>query len=207
MIYLIGGSPRGGKSILSRKLSKKLDLPYISTDNIRPIVMPYFKGKDKFKKFPFEKMFDLAAIDKYFLNYTGRQILNADLKEARTIWPGVKKLISYLLECKMDYIIEGVHLLPNLVKEFKDNRNVKIIFLTKLDEEKIFSGILKNKNSSKEWILNNIKDKNIIRLAAKSICAYGVYFIRETKKYRFKCFNTENNFHSQLDKAVRFLTN
>lgn len=205
MIYLIGGSPRGGKSILSRKLSKKLSIPYLSTDNIRPVVMPYFKGKEQDKKFPFEKMFDLTAIKKYFLDYTPSQVVKADLVESRSIWPGVKQLITHLLECKMDYIIEGVHLLPNLVKEFKSDRNVKILFLAKFDEEKIFNGLFKNKNNS-DWIIDNVKNKDTIRLAAKSMSAYGVYFEREAKKYRFKLINTEDNFSRRINRAVRFFT-
>ena len=83
MIYLIGGAPRGGKSILSRKLSKTLNVPYISTDNLRLAVLPYFKGKDKDKNFPFIKMFDSAAIDKFFLKYSGQEQLKADLAEAK----------------------------------------------------------------------------------------------------------------------------
>lgn len=205
MIYLIGGSPRGGKSILSRKLSWKLNVPYLSTDNIRPIVMPYFKGKEQKKKFPFESMFDLGAIEKYFLDYTPRQIVNADIVESRTIWPGTKQLISHLLDCKMDYIIEGVHLLPNLVKVFKSNHNVKILFLTKFDEEKIYKGFFKNKYNT-DWLIDNIKDKNTVRLAAKSIGFYGVYFKRETKKHNFKLINTEDNFSRQINKAVHFFT-
>ena len=200
MIYLIGGSPRGGKSILSRKLSKKLNIPYLSTDNIRPIVMAYYKGKNRYKKFPFEKMFDEGEIDHYFTHYTKAQILKADLVEARTIWPGVQELIDFLLKCKMDYIIEGVHLLPNLVKRYRGNRQVKIVYLTKMDEEKIYHGIFKNKNS--DWLLDNIKDKRNIRFAARSLCAYGKYFLRETKRYGYKCLNTEDDFRGQLNKAA-----
>ena len=104
MIYLIGGTPRGGKSILSRKLSKILNVPYISTDNLRLVALPYFKGKEKDKNFPFIKMFDLAAIDKFFLKYSGQEMLKVDIREAKSIWPGVKSLIDHLLVCKMDYI-------------------------------------------------------------------------------------------------------
>ena len=205
MIYLIGGSPSGGKSILSRKLSKKLNIPYLSTDNIRPIILPYFKSKERDKKFPFEKMFDLAAIDKYFLKYNARQIVNADIVESRTAWPGIKQLITHLLDCKTDYIVEGVYLLPSLIKDFKSNRNVKILFLAKLDEEKIYDGFYKSKNND-NWI-KNIKDEKTIRLAAKSMSAYGVYFERETKKHNFKFINTEDNFSHQINTAVHFLTN
>lgn len=128
MIYLIGGSPRGGKSILSRELAKKFNIPYISTDNLRPVILPYFK-KRKFEYFPFEKIFNIRNIDNYFKKYTGHEMLNADIKEAKTMWPGVKNLIKYLLKCKMDYIIEGVDLLPYFVKQFKKEKNVKIAYL------------------------------------------------------------------------------
>lgn len=125
MIYLIGGSPRSGKSILSRKLAKKLDIGNISTDNLRPVVMPYFSKKDGFIHFPFEKMFDAANVNDYFEKYTGKQILKADIKEARTIWPGVKNWIDYLLKCKIKYIVEGVHLLPFLVEQYKKRKKYK----------------------------------------------------------------------------------
>jgi 2-phosphoglycerate kinase len=206
MIYLIGGSPRGGKSILSRKLSKTLSVPYISTDNLRLVILPYFKGKEKDKNFPYIKMFDLANIDKFFLRYSGQEMLRADIKEAKSIWPGVKSLIDHLLAYKMDYIIEGVHLLPNFVKEYKDNKNIKIAFLAKLDEEKIYQGLLRNKNNG-DWITDNTKDKKVISMAAKSLYYYGKFFLKETKKYGLKCFNTEDNFLDKIQAASDYLRN
>lgn len=204
MIYLIGGSPRGGKSILSRKLSKKLNVPYVSTDNLRLVVLPYFKGKDKDKNFPFIKMFESAAIDKFFQKYSGQEMLNADIREAGSIWPGIKSLIDHLLVCKMDYIIEGVHLLPNFVKEYRGNKKVKIVFLSKIDEEKIYQGLLRYKHHG-DWIKDNTKDKRVVALAAKSLYDYGKFFLKETEKYGFTCFNTEDNFLDKIEKASDYL--
>ncbi|PIR44296.1 hypothetical protein COV23_00670 [Candidatus Wolfebacteria bacterium CG10_big_fil_rev_8_21_14_0_10_31_9] len=206
MLYLIGGSPRGGKTILSRKLSKALNVPYVSTDNLRLVVLPYFKGKDKDKNFPFIKMFDSAAIDKFFQLYTGQEMLKADLREARSIWPGMESFIEHLLVCKMDYIIEGIHLLPNFVKKYKGNENVNIAFLTKIDEEKIYKGLLQHKNNS-DWLMDNTKNKETILLAAKSLYDYGKFFLKETEKYGFKCFNTEDNFLDKIQKASDYLRN
>lgn len=206
MIYLIGGSPRGGKSILSRKLSKALNVPYISTDNLRPVVLSYFKGKEKDKNFPFIKMFDSGTIDKFFLRYSGREILKADIREAKSIWPGTKSLIDHLLTCKMDYIIEGVHLLPSFVKEYKNNKNVKIIFLAKLNEEKIYQGLLKHVKEN-DWLTGKTQNKNTIRMAAKSLCDYGKFFLKETEKYSFECLNTEDSFLDKIQKASTYLRN
>lgn len=203
MIYLIGGSPRSGKSVLSRELARKLNIPYISTDNLRPVVMPYF-GKRKFEHFPFEKMFDANDIDNYFQKYAGREMLNADIKEAKAMWPGVKNLIKYLLKCRMDYIIEGVDLLPNLVKQFRKEKNIRVIYLIKLDKNKIYQGILDNKNGN-DWISGNTQNKDIILKAAESLIPYGNYFSREAKKYKFRCFNAEDDFYDGIKRAVSYL--
>ncbi|PIY97208.1 MAG: hypothetical protein COY66_00750 [Candidatus Kerfeldbacteria bacterium CG_4_10_14_0_8_um_filter_42_10] len=202
MIYLIGGSPRSGKGILSQKLSQKLNIPYISTDDIIPIVIPYLKKNELAKKFPLYVM-DIKELMK---KYTGKDRLKFDIKEAKSIWPGVKNLILYLVEGRADYIIEGVHLLPNLVKGFLGNRNIKIIFLTKLNKDKIFRGILNNKNN-RDWVLDNFNNKKDIQTTCDHLRIYGEYFARETKKYKLKCFNTEDNFHNQLKQALHFLTN
>jgi 2-phosphoglycerate kinase len=203
MIYLIGGSPRSGKSILSRKLSKELNIPYISTDNLRLVVLPYFKGKNKYKNFPYIKMFNLIKVDRFFMLYSGREMLKADIKEARSIYPGVKSLIDHLIDCKMDYIIEGVHLLPSLIKKLKNNKKIKVVFLVKENEKKIYQGLIRNKNKN-DWIASDIKNQKIIITAAKSLGFYGKYFIKETKKYRFNCVNTENLFFKQINKAQKY---
>ena len=200
MIYLIGGTPRSGKSILSRKLSRKLNVPYISTDNIIPIVNPYFKKHTRDKIFPL----NLISISELLEKYSGKDMLSFDLTEAKAIWPGTKQLIYHLIECKMDYIIEGVHLLPHLVKEFKHNHNIKILFLAKFDEEKIYKGFFKNLNNS-DWIIEHAKDDDTIRSAAKSLSVYGVYFKKEIKKHNFELINTEYYFSRQINKAVFFL--
>lgn len=205
MLYLIGGSPRGGKTILSKKLSKKIEVPYISTDYLKLILRPYFKEKERKEMFPFDKIWKKLNLNDYFLNYTGKQMLAIDIKEGKTLWTGMKYLISHLSKRKIDYIIEGVHLLPNLIKDFKDDPNVKIIFLTKTDEEKIYSGLFKNK-SERDWILEKVKDKDILKLVAKSLSFQGSYFEKETKKYNFKLINTEDNFLEKINQAITYLT-
>ena len=204
MIYLIGGSPRGGKSILARRLSKQLGISYISTDNLRPVILPYFPKKEQASAFPFEQMFAPDNREEFFKNYTGREMLKADIKEAKVIWPGVKGLIEYLILCRMDYIIEGFHLLPSLVHKFKNKNKLKIVYLIKQDEEKILKGFLKNTNNE-DWIASYIDDKDILRKAAKAMSFYEVYFERECKKYKFKMINTEDDFQNSLKNIIKLL--
>lgn len=204
MIYLIGGSPRGGKTILSEKLSKKIKAPYVSTDYLKLMLRPYFKGAEKEKMFPFDKIWKSLTRENFFKKYTGKEMLHMDTYEAKIIWPGVRLFITHLAKGQIDYIIEGVHLLPKYIKYFKNNPNVKIIFLSKTDEEKIYKGLFKNKGR-KDWIMDKLEDKAIIKLAARNLSTYGPYFEKETKKYKLKLINTESDFNKQLNEAIKFL--
>ncbi|MFA5993533.1 MAG: hypothetical protein WC823_01085 [Parcubacteria group bacterium] len=205
MIYLISGSPRAGKSTLSRKMGEELRIPYLSIDNIRPIVMAYFDGEEAKQRFPFMQMFDADKIDEYFRKYSDQEIFAADMKEVESVWPGTEALIDYLLVCKMDYIIEGIHLLPNLMEKYKNNQDVSIIYLVKTDEEKILAGLYQNTSRHHDWLMGNTQNEETIRLAAKSLVIYGEYYTAEAKKYGFECINTEEDFVDKLKQARDYL--
>lgn len=205
MIYLIGGSPRGGKTILAEKLSKTTKTPYISTDYLKLMLRPYFTGAKKEKMFPFDKIWKKLTREKFFQTHTGKDMLYMDTYEAKIIWPGVKLFITHLAKGKIDYIVEGVHLLPKYVKYFKDNPNIEMIFLAKNDEKEIYKGLFKNRGR-KDWIMDKLKNKNIVKLVAKNLSTYGPYFEKETKKYKLKLINTEKDFTKQINKAIKILT-
>lgn len=204
MIYLIGGSARAGKSLLAKKLGQKLLIPYLTIDDLRPVIMAYFKGNEKQANFPFERMFDVKKIDEYYQKYSSQEIFQADLKEIKAMWPGVKALINHLLACKVDYVLDGIYLLPSLVKCYENSKNVKIIYLVKTDEEKIYEGLFKNTNNH-DWLLGNTKNKETIRLAAKSVSDYGKFFSREADKYGFEHINTEDDFLKKQRRAIEYL--
>ena len=148
----------------------------------------------------------MTTIDKFFQKYSGQEQLRADLKEARSTWPGIKSLIDYLLICKMDYIIEGIHLLPSFVKQYESNKDVRIVFLTKLDEKKIYKGLFKNKDNS-DWLMDNARSKETLKIAAKAMSEYGKFFLKETRRYDLKCFNTEDEFLKKITTASGYLEN
>ena len=203
MIYLIGGSMRGGKTTLAKKLSKELDIPCISTDYLRLVVMSYFLGEEKDVSFPFEKMFDLSGM-KIFQDYSGSELLEADIKESEVLWRGIESFIQHLLLVKKDYIFEGVHLLPSLVAKYKESGDFKIVLLTKIDKEKILRGLLENKGNN-DWIADNINSSKELAIVAGSLEKYGKYFVEESKKYGLRWINTEDNFKDRIDEALNYL--
>ena len=88
MIYLIGGTPRSGKTTLSKKLSEALNIQYISTDILRLCMVASLKNPEKYKYFPFEKMFDSAVtVDVFYRDVSAEKMLSADIEEAKNIMP------------------------------------------------------------------------------------------------------------------------
>lgn len=209
-IYLIGGIPRSGKTILAGTLSRKIGCPYISVDNLRAFLVPYIPKKDHSKKLPFEAMYFLDNDnDLFFKKYSAEEMIKADLAESRTLWTGVRKFINHQILSQRDFIIEGVQLLPRFVHTLKKERywpKIKTIYLTRLDPEKILDGIKKNTQSN-DWLLHYTKKEETLEKAANMLAQFGTYFSKEANKYEFPVFNTEHDFHGTLEKAAMFLTN
>lgn len=198
MIYIIGGAPRCGKTKLAQKLSKKLNIPIFSTDQLRKDILKCTPCNKIDIKFPFEKMFQGDKVDDFFANYTARDILNADLREARSIWKIIKNFIEDKILLNQDYIIEGVHLLPKYVTQLpKLSKKLKILYIGKIDTNKILQGLRRNTDKN-DWILGHIYKQRSLLKAAEMVRLYSKYFLREAKKHHFKFVNTEDDFHKKL---------
>ncbi|MFH1142422.1 MAG: hypothetical protein ABIH67_02740 [Candidatus Uhrbacteria bacterium] len=211
MIYLIGGSPRSGKTTLSIKLSKKLGVPWISSDYIRSFILPYIPKKDIAFRMPIEEMFfkkSKCNNDLYYQNYSLSEQIQADIIEGKTMWPGIKRFIENSIWSKNSFIIDGVHLLPEMVSQFKGTsfwKNIKIVYLVKTDEEKILPGFWKS-NDPSDWLLTCTKKDKIFSEAAKMVAKFGRYLEKEAKKYGLKVYNTDQNFQKKINQAVKNLS-
>lgn len=205
MIIIISGSPRSGKSTLSRELSKKLNTPYISTDALRLFMVANLKDdEEKYAYFPFEKMFDATTIDTFYADYSAAEILQADIDEAHNMMPGILAFIDYIKSTDTDYIIEGVHFLPEYMTNWKDDPGIQMIVLHKEDAEKIHLGLEDNKGNN-DWIADNIEDDEILYTAAESLAEYGKYFRTEAEKHNIPHLSTEEDFFAAIDEALNRL--
>jgi len=185
MIYLVGGAPRCGKTIFSKMLSKKKRISWISTDGLESVIKVY--NPEKFPKLDTCKA-------------TPKQLLAAEIKDAKTLWPGVERLIRSMLKWKHDYVIEGVHLLPQLVAKLKklpEWKQIKVVYLVKHDTDKIIAGF-KQSDPETDWLVRCIKSDDDWQTYADMVMVKAEYMEKEAKKYGFKLVNTENNFKKTI---------
>lgn len=197
MIYLIGGAPRCGKTTFSKMLAHKKRIPWISTDLIESIVAEYMSPKEKVKKFPCPNVCT-AKPD---------VSLRAEIKTAKTLWPGAKRFIEALLKWKHDYVVEGVHLLPQYIHELERTeywKQIRVLYLIKKDPQRIINGF-KSSHKESDWLLQCIKTEDDYRNAAEMVRCKSLYLEKRAKKFHYPVVNTEKDFNQTLQKLSKTL--
>lgn len=197
MLYLIGGSPRCGKTTLSRLLAEERRLSCFSTDLAATIINPYLTEAEREQYIAGNHATD-----------SPQSLLEHELANAQLLWPGVRRLLFSLLKHRAPFIIEGVHLLPRLLHELSSLPNwpdmtgrVRILYLVKTDAERIFAG-LKQGTKETDWLLQSVQNDEELWNAALSIREKGLYFAEEAARYGYEVINTERDFHGTLRSAL-----
>lgn len=108
MIYLIGGAPRAGKSILGQRLAAKLQIGWISTD----LLVQVLKAKN------------VAG-----LTGVWDATPEAVLAKAEWFFPGLERFIWGTQSMADAYLIEGVDFLPAHVTQLAEQYPIRSVFL------------------------------------------------------------------------------
>jgi hypothetical protein len=108
MIYLIGGAPRVGKSILCQQFSAKLRIGWISTDSLLDLLR--FRGQKGVKTEWNAAPESITAGAEWFFPYL-----------ERFVW-GVNSMTE-------SYAIEGVDFLPAQVQQISSGHQIRAVFL------------------------------------------------------------------------------
>jgi 2-phosphoglycerate kinase len=178
-IILIGGAPTTGKSTIAQALSRKLDLPYISTDQIRVMLQAVANPV----KYP--GLFNTADYDaeRFLTELTAEQIADMEFEQGEETWIGVKALVS---DCDYEWrsgcVIEGVGILPKMVaQDFANDHRVRAIFLVDHDLSRMRDTIFaRGLWDEPEAYGDHLKEKEVEWAAL-----YGKRLEAEAKKYGY----------------------
>jgi len=172
-IYLLGGVPTVGKTIVAQKLSENLGIQYVSTDTLRAWAIEMVGREEYFKELPNEV--DLK-VEAYLGNQTPEQIFNREVAKndlmSRTILAFIKA--NWVWD---KYIIEGTGIQPELVLKLKENHNMKPIFLV-YDEKDLIKERIYDRGlwSEPEKYDDNYKEKEV-----EWVWLYNEYLKSESK--------------------------
>jgi len=210
MIYLIGGTPRSGKTILAKKLAKDLNISWMSVDTLEGLTQHFTSSADYKKKFPKNILRERTggSNDKMYSQFSASKITNAYIAQAKSSQDVIAVLVEWLIGGNRDYIIEGYQVTPrlaaNLLKKYGKN-NIKAVFLGRKNIEKIVEDAKKGRDPD-DWFLKKTRDKSTYPKIGAVISMYSNYIKQEANKYDLRYFNMDKDFRSQIIAAKNYLT-
>jgi 2-phosphoglycerate kinase len=183
MIYLIGGASRAGKSLLAKYIaSKNASYSVLSTDRL---IGSYIE------KIP-------AWQDPMF---------TSDDERGRKFKPHLQELMSKCIDLKFNFIFEGVHILPEIMRDFmnhfpKDIHSLCIGYPTLTVDEK-YTQFQEASHAPENWL------KSRSEAEQRHYAEGGIYMShlrqKEAEKYDVPFCVMDTHFHSSLERAAMML--
>jgi len=210
MIYLIGGPPRCGKTVLAKKLSKKTKIPWLSCDTLDAITQEYTPANRWREKYPYSFLRRDSVSrdnDHFYDTYSPAQIMSVLKKQAESVHAAIDTAIACEIADGNDYIVEGYHIVPSfaqkMIKKY-GKKNVRAIFLAKFDANKFAKDVNKS-TTPNDWLIVLTKKQETFVKVGKMVSLYSRYFEKEAKRFGLRVFNTDTDFIDQINIAIKYL--
>ena len=203
MFYLIGGTPRSGKTTIAKKLSEKLGIPWISTDTLEGVITGYVdvnKFDSYFPKNVIRKLTN-GSNDEMYTKYTSEQIVDAYIEQGKSLAQGIEIFIASEASYNHSYILEGHHIHPELASRLEKNFDLKAIFVGREDTTQTVEAITKNPQEN-DWVLTKTKNPQTYPLIAKMLAVFSTQIKREAEENRYLYFSMDNNFKENVQGIV-----
>jgi 2-phosphoglycerate kinase len=204
MIFLLGGAPRVGKSIISSEIRQKYAVSVISTDTLGAVLENVLSPEDAPDLFVFSRFNEMPVADRVKLMVNDpAELIDYVRRESRIVWKAVETFIRREEDEGRDALIEGVAVLPELVNQLED-----------IPHQVVFIGNQGNKHNEniKKYAEENEHDW-MRGVSDQYICAFAMFVERmsafieqETKKYGFEYIEMDEElFEDVTEKIVKSL--
>lgn len=208
MIYLVGGPPRCGKTTLAKIMSKKIGIPWISTDMLEVVTGKYMSKTQWDKTHPYSVLRrNYRGNDNFYGQLPAQKIMDVIKKQARPTFPAIDMATISEINDGNDYIIEGYHIDPGvackLIKKY-GAKNIKAIFLVKFNAEKFAIDVHKS-TTPNDWLIGGTKHQETFIKVGKMISLYSKYFESGAKMHNLKLLCMDNNFENKILEGIKYL--
>jgi 2-phosphoglycerate kinase len=184
MIYLLGGPPRVGKSIISSEIRQKHALSVVSTDTLAAVLENLLSPEAAPDLFVFNKFNGLPMAERVQLMKTDpAQLIEYVRRESQLVWQAVKAFISRENEEGRDALIEGVAVLPELVSKL-DELPYRVVFIGNQGENHS-ENIKKSAQENEHDWMREVSDP-YIGAFAMFVQRMSVHIEQEARKYGFE---------------------
>lgn len=200
-IILIGGPQRCGKTTLAQKISKELNIPWITTSTLEAVIRQYTPDEQEDALFPksmLRKKIE-GGNDTMYSTYSKEKIVESYLTQANTVSNAILALVKHVDQQGWDYILEGYHITPKLVARIKsDGFNVDSIILVNTNPNELIDRSLSS-NIEHDWIRDEISNKDNYTKIGEMITLYSNTLIKEAKKYNVRVVEMGQDFQRNFN--------
>ncbi len=206
MFYLIGGAPRSGKTTITKQLSRKLNIPWISTDTMEDIAKTYTPKEQLDILFPkdFLRRKTNQNNDDMYTAFSTEQIADAYFEQAKNLAKAIERFIRTESAYEHEFVIEGHHISPQLAKELKKEFPITALFVGREDVVLSLEAITSDPNQN-DWVTAKTKNTDTYRLISKMLTTLSTRNRKWCEKCDQEYFSMEGNFEERVSMAVEKL--
>jgi len=204
VIYLLGGPPRVGKSIISSEIRQKHAVSVVSTDTLGAVLENVLSPDAAPDLFVFGKFEEMPMAERVKLIMTNpTELVDYVRRESHVVWKAVEAFVRRENDAGRDVLIEGVAVLPELMSQLEGIPN-RVVFIGNQGEnhkENIKKSAAENEQ---DW-MRDVSDE-YIGAFAMFVKRMSAYIEQEAKKYGFEYIEMDKEpFGDATEKVMKSL--
>jgi 2-phosphoglycerate kinase len=200
MIFLIGGPPRVGKSIISSEIRQKHAVSVVSTDTLGAVLENVLSPESAPDLFVFNKFHEMPMAEQVKLILQDpSELIDYVRKESHVVWRAIEALIRREIDEGRDALIEGVAVLPELMNQIEDIPHRVVFIGNQGDDHK--ENIKKFTQENEHDWMRSVSDAYIDAFAV-FVKRMSIYIEQEAKKYGFEYIEMDKELFGDVTKEV-----
>ncbi|HEX6461845.1 MAG TPA: hypothetical protein VFZ58_01055 [Candidatus Saccharimonadales bacterium] len=202
--FLIGGTPRVGKTSLTLRFLKEKPILATSTDAVRYMIRQIIKESDKPDLFHLGKYTSNDPARQVYLRNHPSEVISIQNRESAIVWHSVKDLIESNLADGFDVLIEGIAVLPEFVKQL--TCDYMAVFLGNQSDQHLKTILHTARKNDTDW-MHNLDDQTIEAFATFNK-AFSKYIQNEAGEHGLRYIEIhDDNFEHDIGQALKVLLN
>ena len=204
MIFLLGGPPRVGKSIISSEIRQKHAVSVVSTDTLGAVLENLLSPETAPDLFAFAKFNEMPMAErvKIMVKDPG-ELVDCVRKESHVVWRAVEAFIRRENSEGRDALIEGVAVLPELMSQLEDIPHRAVFIGNQGENHK--ENIKKSAEGNEHDWMRGASDQYIGAFAL-FVKRMSAYIEQEARKYDFEHIEMDKEpFGDVADEVIKSL--
>lgn len=200
MIFLLGGPPRVGKSIISNEIRQKHAVSVVSTDSLGAVLENILSPESAPDLFVFDKFHKMSMTEQVkLITMDPTALVDYVRKESHVVWKAVEAFIRRENDEGRDALIEGVAVLPELVSRL-ENIPHRVVFIGNQGENHK-ENIKKSAEENEHDWMRDVNDQ-YLSVFAIFVKRMSVYIEQEAKKYGFEYIEMDKELFGNVTEEV-----